>query len=152
MLPETTTVRRTRARAALVLLGTFALGVATGVGGYGSWRSYQRNQRMGSGGVFFSRDGFLRLYDRSLGLTDAQKEQLGPVFDRHAAAFIALNRKSLPDHVELNRALDAELLHVLTPEQMPKFTTMQEGREKFLRGWAGEAPPAAPSQQPAAPK
>jgi Spy/CpxP family protein refolding chaperone len=149
MLPEAQAVSRNRKRAVLLLFGTFLAGVATGAGGYAGWRSVRRSQRMASMGSTFSREGFLKHYDRSLDLTDAQKEQLRPAFERHAAGFIAINRKSLPDHRELNHALDVELLHVLTPEQMPKFTRMQEGREKFLRGWAGEqATVAEPAKSP----
>jgi hypothetical protein len=152
MRPEiSASARRTRTRALLLLVGTFLAGVAAGAGIYAGWRSVRRAQRMANMGSAFSQDGFLRLYDRSLDLTDVQEERLRPAFERHAAGFLALNRQSLPAHVELNRSLDAEILQVLAPEQLPKFTKMQEGREKFLRGWAGEKPASPSSSPPKAP-
>ncbi|MEN9797701.1 MAG: hypothetical protein RL653_1397 [Pseudomonadota bacterium] len=148
MLPDSSTLaRRVRTRAVLLLLGTFLAGVAAGAGAWAGWSSVRRSQRMANMGSAFSQEGFLKLYDRSLDLTEAQKASLRPAFERHAATFLAINRKSLPEHRELNRSLDAEILQVLTPEQMPKFTKMQEGREKFLRGWAGD-PPDSPSSPP----
>jgi len=143
MLPDVPRITRTRRLALLVLLAVFGAGIATGAGASMAWRSHAWRRTSSRG---FGTDWTQRLYAKSLDLTDEQKEKLRPAFERHSKAFHAINRKSLPDHHALNHDLDVEILPVLTPDQVAKFQKMQEGREKFLRGWAGEpgAEPASP--------
>jgi len=80
----------------------------------------------------------------ALYLSSEQRQKLRPAFERHSKAFHALHRKALPEHRALNNELDAEILPVLSPEQVEKFQEMQEVQGTFLRGWAGESPERAP--------
>jgi len=142
MAPDIQRTTRARKRAALVLVGVFLSGVAAGAGVTTAWRTHTWKAAANRG---FGTDGMMRMYARSLELTEPQRERLRPAFERHSRDFFALNRKALPEHRAINHALDAEILPVLTPTQVDKFLKMQTGREKFLRGWAGEGS-AEPSQ------
>ena len=85
---------------------------------------------------------------RRLDLDAAQEKQVGAVIEKHHAALMRLRAEAAPRVAAELRAIDAEITHVLTPEQQKRWRAMVDNwRTNWLpQGFREE--PAASEEEP----
>jgi Spy/CpxP family protein refolding chaperone len=113
--------------AIVVVLLTFTAGVMVGV-----FASHMMILHGGHGASLFPTTAMVNRLDRRLDLTDAQRAQVEQIIRRHHARIDGMWDDLRPRmHAEIDQA-NAEIAHILTPEQRAKFE-----RLKFHVGRSG---------------
>jgi len=134
-------LKRQELRAVAILIGVFLLGAVAGLGG---GVAYVRHEARGFSSEPGARMERARLWalSRALDLTDAQRDRIQVILERHRKEREEVWRKVMTDCGEplekSKAALDAEIRAVLTPEQLPKFYALAtEQREHFYPRYPG---------------
>lgn len=121
----------------VTLLGVFLLG---GVAGAGSAVAYLRHDaREFASGPRFRDRARVRGLSRLLDLTDAQRDQVKAIFEKHQnerqAAFSDLMERCGEPLKKEKALVDAEIRAVLTPPQQEKFDALLKKQDE--RFWSG---------------
>jgi Spy/CpxP family protein refolding chaperone len=128
--------RRVRLLTAIVLIGTFALGAASGAGVV-RWALMDRLAAGSEGPPF----GPWPLHQ--LDLSKDQRAKVHEIFERHRPELDAILRESFPHVRPIHEQIDREIREVLTVEQRAKLERLEERRPFPPRG---PFPPGSPGQ------
>jgi len=117
---------RSRLGAAALLIASFVLGGL--VGGAATSVADRRSHKSRTDRP---RPTYVERLGAELGLTDAQKDSVHAVFDRHQPAMDSLWESIRPQFQSERQAIRTQINGLLTPEQQAKYTELQ--REDSLR-------------------
>lgn len=113
---------KTRWRAASLLAAVFLVGLLTGAG-VSAWADRDPHDG-GRGGR--GRGGYLARLDRELDLTDAQKDSIRAILDRHEPAFDSLWQETRPRFETLRAGIRSEVRTHLTNDQRTEYDALVE--------------------------
>lgn len=117
---------KTRWRAASLLVAVFLVGLLTGAG-VSAWadRDSHDGRRDGRGP-----GGYVARLDRELQLSDAQKDSIRAILDRHEPAFDSLWQETRPRFESLRAGIRSEVRTHLTNEQRTEYDALVERRRR----------------------
>ncbi len=131
-------------KALATLLGVFALGAVAGAGGVFAYTRHEVEEFASQPGARMQ--SRIHGLARALDLTDAQRDQIKAIFDRHRADRRALFGDVMEKCGEPIRkqkaAQDSEIRAVLSPAQQQKFDALSSKQdERLFRAGDGPPPP-----------
>ena len=130
--------RSIRLVTALLLVGTFALGSATGVG-LTLWARHDLGHGHRPGPPPF---GPLPLHE--LDLTREQHEKADAIFERHRAELDAILEEGYPKVRRVNEQIEREVREILTAEQRQRLDQLEAQRPPPRHGHFPPGPPDGP--------
>lgn len=137
-----------KSAAVIVVLLTFALGMAAGAGLHASFeKPHHRGGGWGPGGPGPNGGpGAKRLPPplEELELSAEQRTKAEAVFEKYRAPLEALFEETRPRMHELREKMDGEFAEILTPEQRTKFAELKSRRPPH--GPPGVPPPPPPEK------
>lgn len=114
----------------------FALGVLTGVLGYGMYFK-QRIEHFREAGPQTRKELLMKRLTRRLELTPQQQEKVAVIFEEMREQLFSLRKKHKPDLERIREQGHARIKAILTPEQQVQFDEMMARLKKRHR----KAPP-----------
>jgi len=129
-------MRSTRS-AAVLLLAAFLLGTLVGAGGH---LLADRTEGRDRGPRDRGRGGYLDRLTRDLALTEAQRESVRVVLERHRPAMDSLRREVAPRFETLQQTIRSDIRTQLTPEQQRKLDEMTSRLDKRKHTGGPDAP------------
>ena len=122
---------RSRLGAAGLLIATFVFGALVG-GAATSLADREGHRTRGN----HPRPSYVERLGADLDLTDAQKDSVRAVLERHQPAMDSLRESIRPQFQSERQAIRTQINALLTPEQQAKYATLQ--RQDSLRRAEGE--------------